>query len=52
VISPVAVNALLTVVVPDESPKESVVAAPLTLKMVAVVLKRLAVVGYVVLNHH
>jgi len=46
--SPVTVKALLTVVVPLDAPREIAVAAPPMFKVVAVVLKRLAVAAVVV----
>ena len=45
---PVAVKALLTVVVPVDAPKETAVAAPPMLRVVAFALKRLAVPAVVV----
>ena len=50
VIKPVAVKALLTVVVPVEAPRAKVVAAPPTFKVVAVVLNRSALVLVVVIE--
>ena len=50
VISPVAVSALFTVVVPLASPIETVVASPPMFKVVVVVLKREATVLVVVIS--